>query len=308
MLSALDNPRRREARKRCRLRSRMGKHSSLRAGSRPATRGAHLRLDQSHVPTPGTAPAAGANVHSPPCAEGSCSRNPRPCGGGSIVVLGAQCWPRAATKRWNEVAPPPLPQEESPRPAERPSCVGGTRGGLAALRRRWGREGGRCVGRSQLGRGILEGDEAGLLAGALPGRTGVGQQRAVGLRPRLLLVILHARPGRLVLHTLQPLVQGLQGQLPAGQGRMGRLTPGPTGRAGVNGSAPRGSVRGHPLASSRQERVDSAVLETTQSTWDCPAETHSGSQTTYAEFLCHVVRSEAVRQHTGRLGNGGRKA
>lgn len=58
----------------------------------------------------------------------------------------------------------------------------------------------------------------------------------------------------------------------------------------------------------RQERMDLAALEMTRNTWDCPAEPHSRSQPTYAEFLCHVVRLEAVRRHVGRSRNGGRKA
>ena len=83
--------------------------------------------DQPHVPLPERAPLPVLTSMACPAPRGA-AREPRPCGDGSGRVLGARCWPRAATKHWNEVAPLPLPREESPLPAERPGWRGDTRG------------------------------------------------------------------------------------------------------------------------------------------------------------------------------------
>lgn len=84
--------------------------------------------------------AAGADVHRLLCAEESGSRIPRPCGGGSVVVLRARCWPRAAAKHWNEVAPC-LCRGRSPH-THRAFWWWGARRGSVALQQRPGREGG----------------------------------------------------------------------------------------------------------------------------------------------------------------------
>lgn len=60
------------------------------------------------------------------------------------------------------------------------------------------------------------------------------------------------------------------------------------------------------LASPWQDKGDSAALEMTRCTWDCPKNTHSHPQTTHAEFLCHVERSEAVSTRAS-LGMGAEK-
>lgn len=159
---------------------------------RPRSRGPAC-ADRPEVSLRKKAPGAGIHIHAGGAARGRAPRHSGP-------------------RRWAEAAPVPRPGA-SPQAASPCGRWRLSRGAGQGGRGRQGRS-------SRLGRGVLKADQAALMAGRLPRCGGFGGWRALALHHHLLLLVLHAGPRCLVLHALQPLVQRLQGQLPAGQNRV----------------------------------------------------------------------------------------